>query len=313
MKEFIIADAHTDFLSRAMDRPHFFDAAIGEAKHITKDGLMQGRVGLQIFAAFTDAAKADPTLNTLRQIDTFYEMAQRWENIELLTPSNLQLASSGSKTYAMLSIEGAEAFKDSMQAFSAFVRMGVRAVTLVWNHENEVASPAYTGSEDGLKPFGRKLVNYMNSNGIAIDVSHLNVKGFWDVIAASSKPIMASHSNAYNICPHSRNLYDDQIKEIIRTGGYIGLNFYSAFLTEEKQAHLSDIVKHAQYILELGGENVLGMGSDFDGIDSMPVEIAGAEDFQMVMQALADAGIDDATLEKISHRNLMRFLSEVFD
>jgi membrane dipeptidase len=189
-----------------------------------------------------------------------------------------------------------------------FRRLGLRVMTLTWNHENEVGFPAIKGSRQGLKAFGRELIKEMNTYGIAVDVSHLNVAGFWDVIEASERPIMASHSNALAQCDFPRNLYDRQIKAIIETNGYIGLNFCDEFMREGGGSDLSDVVRHANHILDLGGENALGMGSDFDGITGAPKELSGVQDFQLVMRALSDSGIDEATLHKIAYKNLLRYL-----
>ena len=114
----------------------------------------------------------------------------------------------------------------------------------------------------------------MNRKGVLCDVSHLNEAGFWDVIEHSTLPPVASHSNARALCEHTRNLTEAQIRAVIEKKGYIGVNFYSAFLANGRAATLEDVYRHVDAILQLGGEDVVGFGSDFDGIDAWPEGLA---------------------------------------
>ena len=116
---------------------------------------------------------------------------------------------------AVLAIEGGDAINGSLGVLRTMYRLGVRAMTLVWNRENAIATPAILNAEEGLKPFGFECVREMNRLGMAIDVSHLNTRGFWDVIETSTQPILATHSNAKAITGHFRNLDDEQIKAVI--------------------------------------------------------------------------------------------------
>ncbi|MBR0326967.1 MAG: membrane dipeptidase, partial [Clostridia bacterium] len=116
-------------------------------------------------------------------------------------------------------------------------------ISLTWNNENEIGHPAKYGSKEGLKPFGIKLLQEMDKLGIYADVSHLNEAGFWDIVKHMNLPPVASHSNAYELCNHPRNLKDDQIRAIIEKKGYIGINFYSNFLARGRDAVLDDVVR----------------------------------------------------------------------
>ena len=166
-------------------------------------------------------------------------------------------------------------------------------------------------SKDGLTSQGMRFVRCMNEYRVAIDVSHLNSAGFWDCISYTQAPLFASHSNAYALCPHPRNLTDTQIRALIAQDGYIGLNFNAAFLSTS-QSSVQDIVRHALHILDLGGENSLGFGSDFDGVTALPNGLHGTQDFSLILQAFQNAGIRGALLDKIAHQNLARYLSQFY-
>lgn len=315
MQRIWAADTHTDFLLNVREGRVTFHADLSTQQHISLPALQQGQVGIQMFAAYVDQGSAKhPTVLCLEMIDDYYRMLEAWgpNVIEPVTAENIQTIGSSGKIGAILSIEGGEACNGSLEVLDMFSRMGVRAMTLTWNYVNEIGIPAclVEREREGLTPFGRQCVQAMNQRHMAIDVSHLNIGGFWDAMEHSTQPIFASHSNARAICNHTRNLHDDQIKAIIETGGYIGLNFCNAFIVEEGSCALSDLMRHALHILELGGEDVLGLGSDFDGIDEPPIELKGAQDFPALIGAFEQAGLDHKLIEKIMHGNFIRYMKQ---
>ena len=168
-------------------------------------------------------------------------------------------------------------------------------------------------SGEGLSQFGEKVVRQMNRLGMAIDVSHLSEKGFWDAAEISEKPFIASHSNAKSICSHKRNLSDEQIKEIINKKGFIGVNFYPPFLTDCDRCGIKDIIKHIEHILSLGGENNIGFGSDFDGVDYLPDGIEGAQDYYKIIDELLKLGYSEKLVRKISCENFINVLTSIFN
>ena len=210
----------------------------------------------------------------------------------------------------VFSIEGGEILQGSLERFAEFdAAARVRMIALTWNFENEIGHPAKNGPEGGLKPFGLSLVREMNRKGVLCDVSHLNEAGFWDVIEHSTLPPVASHSNARALCEHTRNLTEAQIRAVIEKKGYIGVNFYSAFLANGRAATLEDVYRHVDAILQLGGEDVVGFGSDFDGIDAWPEGLANPADFPALLDFLAArGGYAPEVLEKIAGGNLFRVL-----
>lgn len=210
------------------------------------------------------------------------------------------------KVNAFLSIEGGEAITD-LNDLETFYDLGVRMMTLTWNNDNHIASA--NGSSRGLSDFGKKLILKMNDIGMIIDLSHSGEKTFFDVCKISKKPVILSHSNSYSICRHQRNISDRQFYEIKRLNGLTGINFYPPFLSENKSADIYDIVSHIEYFLSLGGENNIGIGSDFDGIDSIANGINSAKDIYKIFNLLSSRGVSDEVIKKIAYKNILRVMS----
>lgn len=213
------------------------------------------------------------------------------------------------KVSGFLTVEEGGVLEGSIERLEELHDKGVRLITLTWNYDNCIGAP--NGSYDGLKKFGFETVERMNDLGMIVDVSHLSDKGFWDVASVARKPWIASHSNARSLCGHRRNLTDEMIRAIAENGGVIGLNFYSYFLRDgEGFARLSDMVKHAKHIINVGGSEVLALGSDFDGIDC-ELEMAGCQDMGLLCDALAAGGLRSDVIDGICFRNAEKFLKEV--
>ena len=176
--------------------------------------------------------------------------------------------------------------------------------TLTWNGENPIASGNET--EKGLTAFGREAVGELVRWGILLDVSHLNDRSFWELMEETEGPVVASHSNARAVCPHPRNLTDDQARELARRGGLVGLNYYAPFLRPDKKTvELEDVYRHAVHLLELGMEDGLALGSDFDGAD-LPPCLDSCQKVPGLGQCLAER-FGRETAEGIMWRSAMAF------
>lgn len=180
---------------------------------------------------------------------------------------------------------------------------GVRCIALTWNSANKLAGGV--DSDEGLSDLGKACVHRMQELGIIVDVSHLNERSFWDVAKIAKKPIIASHSNAKAVCPHKRNLTDEQFLEICRSGGCVGINFYSKFLRGESAA-LDDIAEHIRHFKKLGGIDCIGFGSDFDGVDSLPDGVTDIRDMKKIVHKLEKSGFSANEIDKITHLNFER-------
>lgn len=170
---------------------------------------------------------------------------------------------------AMLTVEGCSFLEDDAQAeprLDALAEAGVRMATLTWNGPNALGSGNDTSY--GLTPFGRRMIRGLEERGIVVDASHLNDAGFRDLLAVAERPFACSHSNARAVCPHPRNLEDWQLREIADRGGIVGLNYYNAFLREDgAEATPDDVLRHVDHMLNVAGEGLLALGSDYDGSD----------------------------------------------
>ena len=296
--QYKVCDAHCDTLS------HLVSGGTLENATITPERLAAGGVSLQVFALFATYGRGiEPYEKARRMLSAAGEFP-----VPMLTgalPDALPDAPMG-----VFSIEGGEILQGSLERFAEFdAAARVRMIALTWNFENEIGHPAKNGPEGGLKPFGLSLVREMNRKGVLCDVSHLNEAGFWDVIEHSTLPPVASHSNVRALCEHTRNLTGAQIRAVIEKKGYIGVNFYSAFLANGRAATLEDVYRHVDAILQLGGEDVVGFGSDFDGIDAWPEGLANPADFPALLDFLAArGGYAPEVLEKIAGGNLFRVL-----
>lgn len=211
---------------------------------------------------------------------------------------------------AMLSIEGADFLGSDLFLLEMVYNMGVRMITLTWNGRNSIADGVGVGENcGGLTKIGIEAVKIMETLGIIVDVSHLAEKGFWDLISLADKPFVASHSNTWSVCPHPRNLKDDQIKEINRCGGLIGMNLCPSFIAENREDQdLKTLVKHMCHIAQIASVDNICLGCDFDGIDQLPLHMQDVRDLSSLPALMATAGFSLKEIKNICADNLLNFL-----
>lgn len=221
--------------------------------------------------------------------------------------SDIKKAYDKNKLSIFLSIEGGEAI-NSLSQLKEFYDIGVRMITLTWNYENLLGG-GVLGDGRGLSDFGKDIFLNMQRLGIIADLSHANIKTYYDALEISTKPIILSHSNSYSICKNKRNITDQQFLDLIDNGGVIGINLYPEFLSDKKTAKISDVILHIEHFLSLGGENNICIGTDFDGITSLPTGILGVEDLYKIFDELSRLGISNEIIQKIAYKNIYRVLS----
>lgn len=294
-----IVDAHCDTLCKlAVEQVPL------EECMVTPRRMQAGGVGLQTLAMFAGVkgCAGTPYADAVRMMKAVKSLPFRVFTGSL--PDEPPQNPAG-----VLSIEGGEVLEGSVQRLEEFYHAGrIRMIALTWNNENEIAHPAAQNDEEGLKPFGLELLREMDKRGILADVSHLNLRGFWDVVEHAQLPPVASHSNLRTLCDHKRNLYQDQVKAIIERGGFIGINFYSDFLAQGRPAVLEDVWRHIDGIAQLGGVQVLGFGSDFDGIDAWPEGLASPADFPSLIELMRKHGYPEQAIADIAGLNLWRLM-----
>ncbi len=208
----------------------------------------------------------------------------------------------------LLTVENAAAFGNRLENVFTWKERGVKAVTLTWNGKNALGFGASFPDEGGLTAFGKEAVSVMNECKILCDVSHINRNGFFDCLNLSKEPIIATHSNCKTLCNHERNLDDEQMKALFESGGFLGLCYFPRFLGEGDVFEL--VYEHIYHALELGGEDLLGFGSDFDGA-KMDEKLDSIEKVSDLRSFLESKGFDESLLEKIFYKNCKKFFNNV--
>ena len=296
-----IADTHSDTL---------YAIGVHNAKNtmITPDRLAEGGVTLQVFALWTGAKgnKGDVAGIVNAELSAVPGMiAAGLRKVD--DPAD---AKEGEHAF-MLSVEGGEVFEAGLHTIAQWREKGVRMAALVWNNENRIGFPAKGGSTQGLTDYGVQAVKEMQRLGIAVDTSHLNEAGFYDIFAKTDLPPMASHSCCRALCDHARNLTDEQLKLMIREGSYVGVNFYPWFLSDSGKADVKRVAEHIDHICQLGGEKIVGFGSDFDGIECVPAGLEHAGQIPNLIAELRARGYDQPTIEGIAGQNLLAYYGRI--
>ena len=307
-------DAHCDTLSKALDEgKSLYDNNLQFS--ISRAEQLGG--GIQVLACFVDTEFLNSKNAGFIRCNNILKKLREYEkqsgcNILITDRDDLLKAVDGDGVKVMLSIENGAAISGNLENVDYFYNQGVRIMSVTWNDDNELGCGAKTLFDTGLTELGFDYIKRLNKLGIVVDVSQCSEKSFWDVVSISSKPVVATHSNVYEICKNPRNLKDDQIRAIARSGGIIGICYYTDFLNSNKRADVKDIVRHIKYIKELIGIDYVGLGSDFDG---MPVDktALGIENVSMVdniTKELKMQGFSDEDIVKIMWKNWVNVLKK---
>ncbi|MBK9533206.1 MAG: dipeptidase [Chitinophagaceae bacterium] len=354
----VVVDTHNDLLTTAIDKGLVIDQDLSGKTHSDLARLKKGGVDVQLFSVWCDGLKADPYAWANREMDTLDAVAKRNPDkiMKVGNTAELLQALKAKKIAAMFGVEGGHMIENSLDKLDHFYRRGARYMTLTWNNSTEWATSALdeTTKADSLKhkgltAFGKQVVQRMNELGMLVDLSHVGEQTFWDAINTSTKPVLVSHSCVYTLCPHRRNLKDDQIKAIAKNGGVIHLNFYSGFvdssferrseifnsnhkaerdsmlkinpepyfadvfLFEKYPAEvnalrppLSMLLDHLDYIVKLAGVDHVGLGSDFDGINSAPLQLDDVTNMPLITKELLKRGYTKKDIRKILGENFLR-------
>lgn len=294
-----VADTHCDTLY-AMARQ------AGDPLMITPALLRQGGVTLQTLALWTGhkGENADALAEE--------EMAQ----LPRLTAAGLRQVDDPSQVKEgeccfMLSIEGGELFQNDIASVQRWRERGVRMAAISWNNPTRIAQPAKSGSREGLSDYGVQVIREMQRVGMAVDVSHLNEAGYWDLFRKGDRPPMASHSCVRSLCDHFRNLTDEQLRAMIQNGGYVGVNFYPHFLSRDGKATVRTVAEHIDYICQMGGEKIMGFGSDFDGIEVCPEGLENASKIPALLEELRRMGYSEDAIAGVAGGNLRDYFQRI--
>ena len=222
------------------------------------------------------------------------------------TGEEMEKAHRQRKAAAFLSIEDLSIMGKYVEKIR---EMGFRFAMLTWNYENEYACGAAADQAKGLTARGKEMVKVLTDQGIVMDISHLSDQGVEDLFQLTDRPVMASHSDIREVWDAPRNLQKVHLKELISRKGIIGMNFFAPFVGEKPQ--ISDLLKHMDAVLEMGGEDCLAIGSDFDGCDGLfPAHIEGVQSMPFLREELLKHGFTEELTEKIFYKNAHRFVME---
>jgi membrane dipeptidase len=320
----VIIDGHNDLVSRIWRGD--------EIRHVHLDEAADADFAGGFFALYVPSPKpADPTTahyelplpepiprdEAARVADELYDVFRSLPVRLATSPYDFQPG----RVAAILHLEGAEPLAADLSDLEAWYARGLRSVGLVWSRANAFAEgvpfrfPSTPDTGPGLTTAGRELVRECNTLGIVVDLSHLNEAGFWDVARLSSKPLVATHSNAHALCASTRNLTDAQLDAIGASGGVVGVNFAVSFVREDggqvAATPLEEIVRHVGYIAGRIGIDHVAFGSDFDGA-LVPGDLGGISGLPKLVDALRAGGFDDDAVAKVTHRNWLRVLGDTW-
>lgn len=275
------------------------------------DRLTKGNVKLQFYAIFIEPSipSDEKWQHALEQIDLFYsEILEKNPQIKHVKDWAEVAQLREDEMGAILTLEGADAFGNSLVKLRQLYRLGVMSIGLTWNNANLCADGVGEPRGGGLTNFGKEVIALNNQNNVWADVSHLSVKSFWDVLELADDPF-ASHSNAKAICNHPRNLDDDQIKALVDKQKPIHLVFNPPFLNHQtKTANIADIIKHIDHICALGGEKHIGFGSDFDGITTFVKGLENASKYPFLINELLKR-FSEEQVRGFAYQNFLTHLS----
>ena len=353
----ILVDTHNDAVTACIEKKVSFDQDLTGINHSDLKRFKEGGLDYQLFSIWCDGEKVNPYAWAMREMDTIDAVAARNPDKMVIAKDwkTINAALKAGKIIAQYGVEGGHMIEDDINRLDTFYNRGVRYMTLTWNNSPTWASshtaekdPTYTGPK-GLTSFGKTIIGRMNQLGIIVDVSHIGETTFWDAINTTTKPVIASHSNAYSICPVTRNLKDEQIKAIGKNGGVICLNFFSGFVDSNfskkdmafRKTHSAEIdsllatgiqreyaftmisdkykneseaikptieqlMQHFDHIVNLIGIDHVGIGSDFDGINSAPQGLSTVLDYPNFTKALIARGYSNKDIKKVLGGNFLR-------
>jgi len=332
-KSAILIDTHNDIPSFTVDGT---DIGNAPKNHTDIPRLREGGVGAVFFSVYVAAKYVDGNHSanrTLQMIDTVYrDIIERYPNdfMQALTADDIERAHREHKIAALMGIEGGHAIEDSPRLLRDYYRLGVRYMTLTHVNTNNWADSSGdidkpdVQHHNGLTPAGKDIVREMNRLGIMVDVSHVSDKTFYDALETSRAPIIASHSSARALTNVPRNMTDDMISALAKKGGVMQVNFYCGFISQKSadaaaadpkaapvRATLEDVVAHIDHVRQIGGIDVIGIGSDFDGIPCAPVGLDDVSKFPNLTRALLEKGYSPADIKKVYGGNTLRVMRQV--
>jgi membrane dipeptidase len=329
----LVVDTHNDTILHLIKSPPFITSdtnppaprrTLGERSEygqIDIPRIREGGVDCLLFAMYVSPLYTARLRRLIQMLDAFTMEVERYPDQIAVATNHREITKTvkDGKIAAVITVEGGEPLEGSIEALRTIYTLGVRALTLTHFPRNELGDGSGADSGSHLTEFGGEVVREMNRLGMLVDISHLNEKGFWDVIELSKDPVVATHSNCKALCSHHRNLTDDQIKALAEKGGVMNLSFCGGFIKDGvgfddpealKKVTVEDWLDHLDHAVELVGTSHVGIGSDLDGGCGFP----GLDDvtkFPSLTEGMVSRGYSDEDIRNILGANDLRVFKKV--
>lgn len=320
-------DMHCDTIAEIFyARENGHDSSLYENNlHIDIQKLKKGDCLVQNFAAFVNiSSRKEPFKYTNELIDVYYEQLEA--NKELIAPvykfEDIEKNEKAGLISALLTVEEGQACEGKLENLSHFYNRGVRMMNFCWNFDNSLTTHnginagGLPQTEKGLTEKGFEFVEEMERLGMIIDTAHISDKGFYDILNHAKRPFVDSHTNSRSVFDHVRNITDDMIRKMGEKGCVAGVNFCCEFMKsykgpEDYGATYEVSVKHIKHLINAGGEDCVGFGSDYDGISSLNLEMANASFMPGFVDEMKKQGFSDDLIEKVFYKNVLRLYKEI--
>ncbi len=324
----MLFDGHNDlpWTMRAQANSSFDKVDIAKPTEFHTDipRLKAGGLKAQFWSVFVPASTAttgNALVMTMEQIDLVDDMIKRYpETFEFApTVDDIQRIVRSGKIASMMGVEGGYSIENQLSVISRLYQRGVRYMTLTHSKTIQWADSATDEPKHGgLTEFGKEVVREMNRVGMLVDISHVSEDAMNDALDASKAPVIFSHSSAKAICDHPRNVSDAVLKRLKVNGGVVMVNFMSSYvaptaeLKENPKARgtVYGVCDHIEHIIKVAGIDNVGIGSDFDGVPSLPVGLEDVSKYPSITQILLDRGYNKQQIHKVLGGNVMRVLRQ---
>ncbi|XP_060796867.1 dipeptidase 1 [Neoarius graeffei] len=325
MSETPLIDGHNDLpwqLKRQFNNQlNTVDLHTLNSTHTNIPKIKEGHLAAQFWAAYAPCAAQykDAVRHTLEQIDIIHRMCNKYPEEFMFAVSSQDIldAFTNNKTASLIGVEGGHSIDSSLGTLRTMYQLGVRYLTLTHSCNTPWADNwlVDTGSDpvehNGLSDFGKRLIGEMNRMGMLVDLAHVPEQVMNQVLEISKAPIIFSHSSAYSICQHKRNVPDDILKKVKEKNGIVMVNFYNDYVTCSPKANLSHVADHFDHIKKVAGSSIVGFGGDYDGVTRLPTGLENVSKYPDLVAELLRRGWTDNEVKDALGRNLIRVFKAV--
>lgn len=284
--------------------------------------LRLGGVKAQFWSVYVPATSEQAgtaLLQTLQQVELVHNMIKRYPNVfELASTANdVERIAKAGKIASMMGVEGGYSIEESLSNIQRLHDLGCRYMTLTHSKSLTWADSATDEPRcDGLSEFGEEVIHEMNRVGMLVDLSHVSAECMVKSLATTKAPVVFSHSSALALNSHPRNVPDDVLKQMPKNGGVVMVNFYSKYVIPTKELEkddqqlgsIHDVVDHIEHIIQVAGIDHVGLGSDFDGVLRLPVQLDDVSTYPLITQELLNRGHSESDIHQVLGGNILRVL-----